>query len=143
MKILFVCTGNTCRSPMAQAMASQIFGEKYQIISAGLMAMPNASASVNAVAVMNKLQLSLINHKAQLVTESLLEEADIILTMTENHKEALMQAAPGKVYTLGEYADGNTSIGDPFGGDLNVYQNCANEIYELLLKIKDKITSEG
>ncbi|MCL2398953.1 MAG: low molecular weight protein arginine phosphatase [Defluviitaleaceae bacterium] len=139
MKILFVCTGNTCRSPMAQALASQLLGEKYHVVSAGLMAMPNASASANAIAVMHEQQLDLIDHKAQLVTEKLLEEADLILTMTENHKGALIQAVPDKVYTLGEYAGCNTTICDPFGRNLSEYKKCADEIYGLLLKIKDKI----
>jgi len=139
MKILFVCTGNTCRSPMAQAMAAQLLGEKFDVISAGLMAMPNSAASAHAIAVMNERNIDLSKHKSQLVTEALIKESDLILTMTTSHKEALLQSAGNKVHTLGEYAGSNTSVSDPFGGDLKVYRACADEIYELLEKIKQSL----
>lgn len=139
MKILFVCTGNTCRSPMAQIMAQGLFGDGYEVFSAGLMAMPNAAASAHAVTAMHERKFDLSKHRAQLVTETLLESASLILAMTEGHKEALVNAAPDKVYTLGEYASCGTSISDPYGGDLMVYQKCAEEIFELLLKINDRI----
>ena len=139
MKILFVCTGNTCRSPMAGAMAEQLLGGKYKIYSAGLMAMPNSKASGHAIAVMKERQIDLTKHKSRLVSEELLTEADLILTMTESHKAALVRAVPEKVFTLGEYAGCQTSITDPFGGSLDVYRDCAGEIYKLLLKIAEKI----
>ena len=141
MKILFVCTGNTCRSPMAQVMATQLFGEGFQVISAGLMAAPNSAASTHAVTAMNERQLDLAGHQSQMVTETLLKSTDLILTMTESHKSAIVKMAPGKVYTLGEYAGYKISISDPFGGDLEVYRACAKEIHKLLLKIRDKITT--
>ena len=139
MKILFVCTGNTCRSPMAQGMAAKLFGKEHTIISAGLMAMPNAPASANAVMVMKERQIDIKGHQAQLVSEALLDEADLILTMTLGHKTALIQAAPDKVYTLGEYAGQEILVSDPFGGDLDVYRTCADEIYRLLLLIKGSL----
>ena len=140
MKILFVCTGNTCRSPMAQVMAAQLFGEEVTVISAGVMAEPNSGASANAVAVMKERQIGLTGHKAQLLTEALLESADLVLTMTTSHKAAICQgSAVDKVYTLGEYAGCNVSVSDPYGGGIEVYRACADEIYELLLKIRDKV----
>ena len=142
MKILFVCTGNTCRSPMAQAMASSLFGDGISVISAGLMAMPGAPASPHAIKAMSERRLDLKGHKAQLATEALIESADLILTMTASHKAALSQAAPGKVWTLGEYASTDISVSDPFGGDLAVYQACAEEIHGLLLMIKARIQQE-
>ena len=139
LKILFVCTGNTCRSPMAQGMAVRLFGEGYTITSAGVAAAPNAPASANAVAVMKERQIDLASHQARRVTEALLLEADLILTMTQSHKTALVQAAADKIYTIGEYAGQKISVSDPFGGDLEVYRACAEEIYGLLVMIKDKI----
>ena len=142
MRILFVCTGNTCRSPMAQVMAAQLFGESLQVTSAGLMAAPNSAASAHAITAMSERQLDLTGHSSQMVTEVLLKSADLILTMTESHKSALIQTAPDKVYTLGEYAGYNISVGDPFGGSLDVYRTCAEEIYRLLLKIHDKVVKQ-
>ena len=141
MKILFVCTGNTCRSPMAQVMAARLFGEGLQVTSAGLMALPNSAASPHAVTAMSERQLDLTGHSSQMVTKALLESTDLILTMTKSHKSALFPMATGKVYTLGEYAGCNTSVSDPYGGDLEIYRACAEEIYGLLLKIHDKVTS--
>ena len=139
MKILFVCTGNTCRSPMAQVMAAQLFGEGFEIISAGVMAMSGVTASAHAIAVMNERQLDLMKHQSQPVTDDLLASVDLILTMTTGHKGALSQNAGNKAYTLGEYAGNKIAVSDPFGGDIEVYRTCADEIHELLLKIQDKI----
>ena len=147
MKILFACTGNTCRSPMAQAMAAKLFGDGYEVLSAGVMAMPGQKASENAIEAMKRRQIDLTGHKSQPVSESLLEWADLVLAMTAAHKSAICLAdKAGKVYTLREYAGAHdqaapnqTDISDPFGGDLGVYLACAEEIYGLLLKIKEGI----
>ena len=137
MKLLFVCTGNTCRSPMAQAMAADLFAAA-EVCSAGLMAMPGSPASAHAVAAMEARQLALRQHQAQIVTKDLLEAADLVLAMTPGHKVALMRNFPGlgHIHTLGEYAGCGTVVDDPFGGDFDVYQRCAEGIFALLRKIK-------
>ena len=111
-KILFVCTGNTCRSPMAQVMAAHLFGPGYEIISAGLMAMPNSAASAHAVAVMKERQLNLTGHKAQPVTEILVKESDLILAMTPSHKTAISKLTVANVWTLTEYANADENAVD-------------------------------
>ena len=126
---------------MAQAMAAHLLGDKFNIISAGLMAMAGSPASSHAITVMDERKLKLEKHKSQLVTETLLDSVNLVLTMTASHKEAILHVdkTADKIWTLGEYADSDISISDPYGGDLSVYRACAEEIYELLLKVKDKL----
>ncbi len=109
-KILFVCTGNTCRSPMAEALFREIAGageSGFQVISAGTSAGRGVPAAEEAVQVLKEKGIDLSEHQSRPITEELLKEADLILTMTRSHKESLLQLEPGvgdKVFTLKEYA---------------------------------------
>ena len=142
MNILFVCTGNTCRSPMAAALFNKIATEQnldVRIESAGLFAMEGEGASAEAVIAMKKYDIDLLSHHAQVINSELLEKSDLILTMTAAHKMVLAPSAPDKTYTLCEYAETEDDIDDPFGGDVEEYEECADEIYKALLKVADKI----
>lgn len=109
--ILFVCTGNTCRSSMAEALARKILTEKgaqdsIKVISAGTAAMEGMPASPEAVEVMNARGIDLASHQAQKLTPELIREADIILTMTQDHKSQVISMVPSacsRVYTLKDY----------------------------------------
>lgn len=142
MNILFVCTGNTCRSAMAAAIMDKIARENdldIFIESAGIFAEDNAPASDNAIAALKKYNIDLSYHRAQPVTSELLKECDLILTMTEAHKRILEPMAKGRVFTLTEYAGAEGDISDPYGGDLEEYEETAQEIYDLLTDVAEKI----
>jgi len=86
-----------------------------------------------------KYGIDLSGHRTQPVTEDLIKQCDLILTMTEGHKQILEPLAKGKVYTLLEYAGSSGDISDPYGGDLEEYEEVAQEIYDALVDVAEKI----
>lgn len=141
MRILFVCTGNTCRSPMAEKIFRKMAKEQglpVDIRSAGTFAYAGSPASVNASQVLQSKGIQ-EEHVSQMVTPDLMDWATLVLTMTYAHKSSLLQAYPQmgeKIYTLKEYTNPGSpygvDIGDPFGGPLHVYESCAQEIEQSL-----------
>ena len=145
MNILFVCSGNTCRSAMAAAIMDKIVQERdlnIRIESAGVFAYDGESASENAVEALKKYDIDLSYHRSKSVTEDLINQCDLILTMTAAHKQALAPFALDKVFTLCEYVGAAGDISDPYGGGLETYEKTAEELYELLKRLADKL-SEG
>ena len=145
-KIVFVCTGNTCRSPMAAAMAKEVFaqaGLEATVLSAGISAWPNQPASHHAILVMEEGGLCLLEHQATGISDDLLDEASLVLAMTGNHRAVLLSdypAAKDKVFTLAEYVGECMDIADPFGGSLEEYRACAAQIKELLVLVAEKLS---
>ena len=142
MNILFVCTGNTCRSAMAAALFNKIAIEKnldVRIESAGIFANDGEPASSGAVVAMKKYGIDLLGHHAQSINTELIEKSDLILTMTAAHKMVLAGAAQDKVYTLCEYAGLGGDIPDPYGGDVEEYEECAKNLYNALEKVAEKL----
>ena len=142
MNILFVCTGNTCRSPMAAAIMEKIAVENdldVLIESAGLFANVGGKASENAVKALDEMGIDLTFPQTKPITEELIEKSDLILTMTEAHKELLKPIAGNDVYTLKEYGGGSGDISDPYGGDIEEYRETAREIYDALVDVAEKI----
>lgn len=141
--ILFVCTGNTCRSPMAEYLLRHKAGEKYEVKSAGLAAFPGQDAAENVKQLLNE-QGILVDHKSQPVTPELMEWADLVLTMTEAHMHHLQEQFPDKkdvIYTLKTYVDPkheNPNISDPFGGNKEVYESTMHEIEAWLERFVEK-----
>lgn len=142
MNILFVCTGNTCRSAMAAALFNKIAIEKnldVRIESAGIFALDGEPASNEAIIAMKKYDIDLLGHHAQTINTELIEKSDLILTMTKAHKMVLEQAAKGKVFTICEYAGLDGDIEDPYGGDVDEYEKCADMLYNALSKVAEKL----
>jgi len=136
MNILFVCTGNTCRSAMAEGIMKAMTNE-HNVSSAGLMAEDGMSASPYAVEAAAEFDAAISGHKSRRITLEILEESDLVLCMTEVHKMALSRFGD-KVYTLSEFAGEEGEISDPFGSNIFTYRRCASEIYELVKKVCEK-----
>ncbi len=124
--ILFVCTGNTCRSPLAAALARS---RGVDAQSAGLMVWPGSPATPEAVRAARRHGADLTGHQAQPVTEALMRQAEAVWVMTSGHEEALALRYP-------EYAAKVTvlepSIPDPYGGDDAVYERCALRLLDAM-----------
>ena len=150
MNILFVCTGNTCRSSMAEGLFRHMIIEngledEINVESAGVYALSGESASNQAIEAMRKQSIDISNHRSRQLTKEMIENADLILTMTNSHKKAILSMdnrAREKTYTLTEYAYGegrNTDIMDPYGAPVQVYEKSLIEIKNALIKILEKI----
>lgn len=154
--VLFLCTGNTCRSPMAQVMLQQMLADQgigedeVKVTSAGLYASNGETASPQAVQVMGKRGISLASHRSRRLTPKMINEAALILGMTDEHKQAVMMldaAASDKVFSLGEYVSKpgeNTwrQVPDPFGQSVDVYQQTAKALEIMLAQVVKKLKEE-
>lgn len=135
--IIFVCTGNTCRSPMAEALfkANLTQDEKLniEVKSYGLAVFGSDTANENAVKVMRERNIDISAHRSTPLSRLAVENADLIVTMTESHTDALLSAGvPNeKLMTL--------NVPDPFGGSIEDYRRCADEIAAKLESVYDYI----
>ncbi len=138
-KVFFVCTGNTCRSPMAEVLAKSMCKNKDVFIASRGILGNGASASQDAVEAVLRYDLDLSNHKSKTISKDDLETATIILTMTNEHKDLITYGFPEyneKIFTLYEYVlNEKRDIQDPFGCDFLTYMNCLKEIRTLIEKI--------
>ncbi len=138
LNILLVCTGNTCRSPMAAAMCGQLLAERVggqadalaalgvTVRSCGVFAAGGASASAEAVEVMQRRGLDLSGHRSQLLSAELVNQADHIFVMTQSHWDSVVRTVPSAKDRCRLLCDGE--VDDPMGGSTERYAQCAAQL---------------
>jgi protein-tyrosine phosphatase len=135
LRLLFVCTGNTCRSPMAEGLARALLAERlgssdlsrfgFEVQSAGVFAGPGSPASTEAVDLLKSRSIDLRDHRSQPAAQTVLEQADRIYCLTRDHCNQLSERSSQEVQLLDPHGE---DIPDPIGGDREVYAKCAEKI---------------
>ncbi len=144
--IIFVCTGNTCRSPMAEAMCRGLLASHFHcapeevenhgfvVMSAGVAASDQSPASSSAQQVMASRGFRLSDHLSQPLNETHIRFADKIYAMTRSHREAILSFWPDADTRLSVLRTDGGDIADPYGGSPALYESCADQIEEELMK---------
>jgi protein-tyrosine-phosphatase len=138
--VLFVCTANICRSPIAMGIFRHMLRERqiqgeWQVDSAGTWGLDGETAALGSIAVMNNIAIDISDHRARRVDAELLSSYNLVLTMERGHKEALNMEFPGfssRVYMLSEMGDEKSDIEDPYGGPYSGYEQAAEDIQHFL-----------
>lgn len=149
MRLLFVCTGNTCRSALAEVLARREAIERgladVEVSSAGTSAWDGSPASDGALLVALERGLDLSSHRAQQLTRELVQSHDVVLVMGPHHLErAEALGGEGRTHLLSAYAAGTSSgraINDPFGGDLGQYRETLAELQSEIRRVFDRLTA--
>ena len=144
MKIMFICTGNICRSAMAHVMLEKRAKEEnknIEVYSCGVFAQNGDRSTNEAIEVMKEYGINLENHRATNIRNSDIEQMDIILCATTAHKNNVINMYPNleeKIFTMKEYVEypkNDLDIKDPWGFDINTYRRCAKEIEDCIEKM--------
>mgnify|MGYP006287160329 CR=1 FL=1 len=152
-KIVFVCTGNTCRSPMAEGLFKHLISKKdnlknkYDALSAGLFAYEGQRVNDYSIRALKNLGIDISNYTSLSFSREIAKSAFLILTMTESHRDNIISLIPdarGKVFALKEYVYKNTvnqsvEIEDPFGMPYEAYEKCSQEIKHAVEELIKKI----
>lgn len=144
IRVLFVCTGNTCRSPMAEAILKGMNLPDVEVLSAGVYASAGQSASEHACTVMKEKELRQ-NHISRLLTQKEIDWATYIFTMTAGHKAIVADKWPramDKTFTLKEFVleqPWDQDVADPYGGSLELYETTFEELKALISLLAEKL----
>lgn len=139
-KIVFVCTGNTCRSPMAEGFFRALGGEEktgLAAASAGVFTADDLPASGHAVTAGAEFNADLGPHRSRMLTNQIVEDAKYLICMTAAHYDRVLEMFPqaeSKLFTLLEQ-----DISDPYGGDLDTYRRCAAELQKGVASIIERL----
>ena len=149
-RILFVCYGNACRSPMAEALFKAMVGKEdslrsavVEVNSAGTDAMLD-SATPDAIECMAEYGLNLNGHQPKSINSHLVQWADLVLVMESRHKEVVLSRFPNaakKTHLLSEYVGESGDVPDPYLQGIEIYQKCAATLQSLLKKLAEKLKS--
>lgn len=150
MRLLFVCTGNTCRSPMAEAIARRLAEERgladITVASAGTSAWEGSPASDGALLVSLEQGLDLAGHRAQMLSRELVGAADLILVMSPHHGErAVVLGGDRRTHLLTDFAQRSTAarpVQDPFGGELDHYRQTFDALTIEITLLLDRLAAE-
>jgi protein-tyrosine phosphatase len=145
--ILFVCTGNICRSPMAEGLlrhrlAQEGLSKRHRVASAGVWALDGHAASEHSITVMAERDIEISHHIAHTITAGDVAEAELILVMSREHQDVIGSTWPQyswKVYRISEMADKRRDVRDPYGGPIDEYRSCADTIEQYLDRGYDRI----
>ena len=141
--IVTVCTANICRSPMAEALLKHALAaqpdplKSWKVVSAGVAARPGDRVSENSVVALKKVGLDIKSHTSQPLSRELIDNAVAVLCMTESHRAMIQltfDPVPRHIYLFREFMPRAASkeIGDPYGGPLNEYEACRDEMVEAI-----------
>ncbi len=143
--VLFVCTGNTCRSPMAEAIARDMLSKQSHegitthVASAGVAAGNGMPATKEALDALTTMRITLSDHQSRQLTLSMIDQAEVVYTMTPSHAQAIMTMAPNSVHKV-FVLDEQESVPDPIGQSAQMYQHTADRLRELIARRLEEIT---
>jgi protein-tyrosine-phosphatase len=145
--VLFVCTANQCRSPMAEALLKSLAAQRgeadrWLVQSAGTWAEHDHPATALTQVVMQRRNIDLSDHRSRPVDAELLAAATVVMVMTHHHLEALQAEFPqvrGKVFLVSQLIGRSFDIEDPYSGGLDDYELCATELQDILTDGYDRL----